>query len=93
MSDKDYLRYTGTGHCDITLAGAVTLESGVTQECLRMREPTVEDQILHDEMKGSDALREVTMFANLCEIAPADIRKLSLKSYRRAQEAYAGFLD
>lgn len=91
--EKEYLSYSDAGHCDIALAAPVTLENGVTQEALRMREPTVEDQIVHDEMKGSDAIREVTMFANLCEVAPADIRKLSLKSYRRVQEAYAGFLD
>ncbi|QTP60937.1 phage tail assembly protein [Billgrantia antri] len=89
----DYLSYDEQGHCDITLARPITLDNGVTQGTLRMREPTVEDQIVHDEMKGSDAVREVTMFANLCEVAPSDIRKLNLKSYKRLQEAYGGFLD
>jgi hypothetical protein len=89
----DYLKYSDAGHCDITLARPITLDSGIEQGILRMREPTVEDQIVHDEMKGSDAVREVTMFANLCEVSPDDIRKLNLKSYRRLQEAYGGFLD
>lgn len=91
--NPEYLAYNEQGHCDITLATPVHLENGLDQGSLRMREPTVDDQIVHDEMKGSDALREVTMFANLCEVSPADIRKLSLKSYRRVQEAYGGFLD
>ena len=87
-----YLSYTD-GHCDVELARSITLASGIEQSTLRMREPTVEDQIVHDEMKGSDAIREVTMFANLGEVAPEDIRKLSMKSYQRVQQAYAGFLD
>jgi hypothetical protein len=87
----DYLSYNG-GHCDVELARPTTFTNGIEQSKLRMREPTVEDQIVHDEMRGSDAIREVTMFANLCEVSPGDIRKLSMKSYQRVQEAYAGFL-
>lgn len=93
MTERDYLTYGDSGECKIDLIGGLTMVSGVTVSSLTMREPTVEDQIVHDEMKGSDALREVTMFANLCEVAPDDIRKLSLKNYRRLQEAYAGFLE
>ncbi|PKG50325.1 phage tail assembly protein [Halomonas sp. MES3-P3E] len=88
----DYLSYSG-GYCDITLARPVTFANGIEQKVLRMREPTVDDQIVHDETKGSDAIREVNMFANLCEVAPEDVRKLSMKSYQRVQKAYAGFLD
>lgn len=93
MSKPDYLTYGDSGECKITLTSVLTLVTSVTVSELTMREPTVDDQIVHDEMRGSDALREVTMFANLCEIAPDDIRKLSLKNYRRLQEAYQGFLD
>lgn len=93
MSEPDYLTYGDSGECKITLTSVLTLVTSVTVSELTMREPTVDDQIVHDEMRGSDALREVTMFANLCEIAPDDIRKLSLKNYRRLQEAYQGFLD
>lgn len=87
-----YLKYID-GKCEIELSRPVTLANGIEQKTLSMREPTVEDQIVHDEMKGSDAVREVTMFSNLCEISPDDIRKLSLKSYQRLQKAYSGFLD
>ncbi|WP_280565124.1 phage tail assembly protein [Chromohalobacter sp. 48-RD10] len=93
MSDTpDYLNYNDDGTCDITLVRPA-LVNGVEQSKMRMREATVDDQILHDEMDGSDAKREVAMFANLLEISPDDIRRLPLKSYQRLQEAYAGFLN
>lgn len=93
MSDTpDYLDYDAPGYCDITLDRSVTLTSGVEQSVLRMREPTVEDQIVQDEMKGGEAIKEITTMANLCELAPGDIRRLSLKNYSRLQEAYQGFL-
>ncbi|MDR5887570.1 phage tail assembly protein [Vreelandella janggokensis] len=88
----DYLAYDDSGFCSITLNRPVTLASGSEANTLRMREPTVDDQIVSDEMKGSDGIREVTLFANLCEIAPDDIRRLKLKDYKRVQEAYSGFL-
>jgi len=94
MTEKtpDYLAYSEAGHCDITLPRPVQL-SGVEQTTLRMREPTVEDQIVASELRGSDAHKEVTMFANLCEISPDDIRRMPMKAWRRLQEAYQGFLD
>lgn len=88
----EYLSYDPQGFCDITLDRPVTLASGVEQSAMRMREPTVEDQITQDEMKGSEATKEVATMANLCEVAPDDIRRLPLKSYLRLQEAYRGFL-
>lgn len=91
-STPDYLAYGDSGDCLIELSKPLALSSGADVAHLTMREPTVEDQIVHDELRGSDAVREVTMFANLCEVAPDDVRKLTLKNYRRLQEAYQGFL-
>ncbi|RKR02583.1 tail assembly chaperone E/41/14-like protein [Kushneria sinocarnis] len=89
----DYLEYADDGsHVVITLVRPASI-AGVEQSALQMREPTVEDQIVASEMKGSDATREVAMFANLCEVSPDDIRRLPMKSFRRVQEAYAGFLE
>jgi len=58
---------------------------------LTMREPTVEDQLQADEVKGVQGRQEVWLFANLCEVTPADIGRLTLPDYRKLQEAYAGF--
>lgn len=93
MSQPKYLTYGDSGECRIDLSQTLTLANGEQVSHLTMREPTVEDQIVHDELRGSDAVREVTMFANLCEVDPADIRKLTLKNYKRFQEAYQGFLE
>ena len=92
-STPDYLTYDAAGHCDITLERPVTLSSGIEQSVMRMREPTVNDQILQEDMQGNDAIKEVTTMAHLCEVAPDDIRRLPLRSYRRLQEAYQGFLS
>jgi hypothetical protein len=77
--------------------GRITLNkplmvSGAKVSSLVMREPTVEDQIVMDEMTGSDIVKEVAMFANLCQMAPEDIRKLTLKDYRQLQEVFKAFV-
>lgn len=66
---------------------------GTQVSTLTLREPTVEDQITASEMKASDAVQEVHMIANLCDVAPSDIRKLSLRDYRKLQDAFVGFTE
>ena len=56
------------------------------------REPTVGDQLVADEMKGSEAAKEIATLANLCQVAPDDIKRLTLKDYKRLQAAFLGFL-
>lgn len=79
-------------HVDIKLTSPLTI-AGAEVKALRMREPTVADQLAAEDAKGNDAAREIAMFANLCEVAPDDIKRLTLKDYRAAQKAFAGFLD
>ena len=95
MPEKtEYLNYDNAeGHCDVTLSRALELKSGISVETLRVREPTVDDQIRFQERTGSEAQKEVGTFADLCEVSTDDIRSLRLKDYQRLQEAYAGFLD
>lgn len=88
---KQYLK-EGEGFMDITLARPATI-SGAKTSVLRMREPTVDDQLVLDEMKGTPVQKEINLFANLCEVAPEDIRKLTLRNYRRVQEAWENFTD
>jgi microsomal dipeptidase-like Zn-dependent dipeptidase len=66
---------------------------GINQ--VQMREPTVQDLLSAElQSKGkSDAEQEITMFANLCEIAPDFIKKLGLKDYKRIQGAYRLFTE
>jgi hypothetical protein len=88
---KDYLA-EGDGHIDVTLKRPIEI-GGTTITMLRIREPSVADQLAMDTLKGSDAEREVGLFANLCVVTPADIQKLKLADYKRLQEAFRSFID
>lgn len=88
---QDWLKI-GEGFADVTLSRAADF-GGTKMTVLRMREPTVEDTLVISEMDSSDALREVQAFANLCEQSPADLRKLSMRDFKRLQAAYTSFTD
>jgi hypothetical protein len=82
----------GDGFADITLSRPLDVD-GAPVSVLRMREPTVADQIAMEKSKGTDAEREISMIANLCEVSPADINKLTMRDYKRVQGAFLGFSD
>lgn len=65
---------------------------GATVMEVMMREPTVADQLAAAEIKGSDARKEVNLIANLCELTPDDIGRLSIRDYGKLQDAYADFI-
>lgn len=89
----DYLKFdNANGTCDITLSRALNI-AGASVTVLRMREPTVADQEIASASNESDAAREVTMFANLCDQTPDDIRRLPLRDYKRLQAAFVNFID
>ena len=67
--------------------------AGATVKVLHMRAPTVGDTLAADRLSGSDAEKEITIFANLCEIAPNDLHKMHLADYKRLQDAWRGFFD
>jgi hypothetical protein len=81
-----------SGHTDIPLSRPLTL-GGAKVSSVRMREPTVNDQLAMDTMPGSDAQKEIGVFANLTELAPADIQTLPLRDYRKLQKAFQSFID
>nr|DAR96785.1 MAG TPA: tail assembly chaperone protein [Caudoviricetes sp.] len=80
-----------TGYVDIELSRPIEID-GTKVTTLRMREPLVSDQLALDEMKGSDASKEVLLAANLCEVTPDDIKRLTLRDYRKVQQAFSGFI-
>lgn len=79
------------GFVDVPLSRPLSI-AGADVKALRMREPTVADQLASEEAKGSDSAKEIAMFANLCEVAPDDIKRLSLRDYKTLQAAFLGFL-
>ena len=87
----EYLVLAADGsYVDIKLTRAIEAD-GAKITALRMREPTVADQEVAVDSAGSDASREIMMFANLSEVTPDQIRKMALKDYKRLQEAFINF--
>ena len=76
----------------IKLDYPVTAE-GQTIEEINLRRPKVRDMLAADKGAGSEAEKEIRMFANLAEVAPAIIEGLDLADYARLQESYKGFLS
>ena len=66
---------------------------GAEVNSLTLRRPVVMDMIAADKAAGSEAEKEVQMFANLCEVPPGVIKALDLADYTRLQEGYRGFLS
>lgn len=77
---------------DIELSRALEID-GTKVTKIRMREPTVADQLAASAIKGDAATQEITMIANLCDITPGDIKKLTLRDYKKLQEAFLGFTE
>ncbi len=87
----DYVK-EGDGFADITLTRARKF-NGIEQTVVRMRETTVADGEAYQDSKDGEATREINMFANLCGVAPDDIRALPLREYARFQAAFALFTN
>lgn len=82
---------TTEGFVDVELSRPLNI-SGAEVKALRMREPTVADQLVSEEMKGTDSAKEIAMLSNLCEVSPDDIKRLTLKDYKKVQAAFLGFI-
>ncbi len=67
--------------------------AGVEVKALTIREPKVRDMLASETAGKSDAEREVAMFASLCEVEPETVKDLTVKDYRKLQEAYQAFLS
>lgn len=79
------------GKTQITLRKPINV-MGAQVSVVEMREPTVADQLAADAMKGSDAEKEIAIIANLCDLAPGDIKLMTMRDYKSLQQAYVGFL-
>lgn len=80
-----------TGIVDIQLAKAIKID-GVDVKTLRMREPTVADQLVAQKASGDQAEQELAFIANLCQVAPGDLHQLTLRDYKKVQAAFLGFI-
>ncbi len=63
--------------------------NGVKSNTLTLREPTVGDSLdVHKLEPNDDDLREVLMLARLAEVSPEDLKRMSMKDFRRLQKGY-----
>jgi len=76
----------------IPLRQPVTVD-GVTHAELTMRRCKVRDRLVAARGGGSLEDKEVRLFANLCEVAPAVLEELFEDDYEQLQRAYLGFID
>jgi hypothetical protein len=68
------------------------LIGGVKTGHLDMRRPTLNDRLINGSLKGTDADRELALFANLTQQAIPDLLKLDLVDYGRLQDTFRSFL-
>lgn len=88
----EYIEYS-EDKATITLSRPLSID-GTKVPKVTMREPTVRDEMLARKMTGTDSVdNESTLLANLCGILKEDLQNMSLKDYRRLQEAFLGFLE
>jgi hypothetical protein len=89
----DFFKSNDDGSVTVTLSRPIEID-GASVPALTMREPTVEDHLVAEKVKGSDLEREIAMFGNLCGVTPASIRRLPHRDYLRLAAAYTGnFFD
>jgi hypothetical protein len=86
------MAFIQTGFIDVTLNRPIDVD-GTEMKVLRVREPTVADQLVADEYKGSDSAKELLTMANLCQVSTEDLKKLTLKDYKKLQEAFINFIS
>lgn len=87
----EYLTETDDG-LTIKLTRPVEID-GSEVNAITMREPTVQDQLDVQAIKGSEAHREVTLMANLCSLTPDQVKAMTMRNYRRLQEALEVFTE
>lgn len=81
-----------TEYKEIVLKKPIDID-GAKITTLRMREPTVEDQLAAEKFSGSDGERELMMFSHLCEVTPTDIKKMTMRDYKGLQTAFLAFIN
>lgn len=71
----------------VTLKKPIQL-NGVTVNQLRMREPTLGDQLDVNQLAKNNEEREIIMLSRLCDCAHTDLRALTLRDYAALQDAF-----
>jgi len=92
MADKKKPEWLSEGDGFVTVELVRGLKvTGSTVKAVRMREPTVADQLAIDRVEGQ-AAKEIAFIANLCEVSPVDLHALTMRDYTRLQVALGLFI-
>jgi hypothetical protein len=75
----------------VTIELKYQTEKGLSQ--IILRRPKVRDMLASDKKVGSDADKEIALFANLAELSPDEIASLDMADYKQLQDAYKDFLS
>lgn len=89
---EDYIVENDDGSMTVNFDDRPLLIDGVQVTSLRMREPTVNDELIASKAATALPEAEVAMIANLCEQSPDAIKGLKSRQYKRLQAALTGFL-
>lgn len=87
---KEFIKDNQDGTITITFARPHEV-NGEQVAAVTMREPLVEDQLAVQGAGG--AMFELRLFAQLCDFAPDDFKKMTMKNYTRLQAGYSFFVD
>jgi len=75
---------------DIPLSRAIEI-NGTKLTSLRMRQPLMSDQKAGLKATGTEDEKEIKFMANLCDMAPADMEKLSIRDFKKVQVTFFDF--
>jgi len=89
---KEFIKDNQDGTITITLSKPHDV-NGEQVAAVTMREPLVEDQLTIQARSGSGATFELALFAQLCDFAPDDFKKMTMKNYTRLQAGYSFFVE
>ena len=67
--------------------------AGVQVSELTVRRAKMTDMVAAKKAAASEVESEVLLFANLCQVTPAEIMQLDMKDYKKIQAAFEGFLS
>lgn len=90
---SDFLKINEDGSMSITLSKPLKIAGDVSATELRMREPTVDDNLYMEALDGGEITKETKMMAHLCGLTFNDMRPMPNRDYRRLQSAYTSFID
>lgn len=74
----------------VTLDYPITV-NGATFASVAMRRPKVSDELAAKKLTSDDAMYEVTLIANLTELAPEDILKMDSADFRKLLKVFTSF--